>query len=293
MKTCPKCQTQYTDETLRFCLQDGTMLDMPADTGQRTVSIPAEETVVSATDDSGPDSQVTQWKQPGRVRQVVPPPSSNIGRTVGTAVLATLLILGLIGLAGWLYMRNDNEVAANVNVTPSNQNMRSTTNRNSTRPASPTPAQPPAATPSNTNSALPENSPVPNTQIDKQQAFRDISEQINDWKSLSELGDLDAYMSNYADNVNYYRRNNVNKNFIRRDKQQAFQKFDSVTFDITNMDVKVDDSGDRATAAFDKEWVFEGARRSTGKVRQQLQFRKVDEQWLITSERDVKVYYTN
>lgn len=293
MKTCPKCQTQYTDETLRFCLQDGTMLDMPADTGQRTVSIPAEETVVSATDDSGPDSQVTQWKQPGRVRQVVPPPSSNIGRTVGTAVLATLLILGLIGLAGWLYMRNDNEVAANVNVTPSNQNTRSTTNRNSTRPASPTPAEPPAATPSNTNSAFPENSPVPNTQIDKQQASRDISEQINDWKSLSELGDLDAYMSNYADNVNYYRRNNVNKNFIRRDKQQAFQKFDSVTFDITNMDVKVEDSGDRATAAFDKEWVFEGARRSTGKVRQQLQFRKVDEQWLITSERDVKVYYTN
>ena len=64
-------------------------------------------------------------------------------------------------------------------------------------------------------------------------------------------------------------------------------------WEIGNVDVNVGASGETATASFDKEWVFEGARRSTGKVRQQLQFRRISGQWLITSESDVRVYYTN
>ena len=100
-------------------------------------------------------------------------------------------------------------------------------------------------------------------------------------------------MSKYANTVDYYRKRNASVGFVRSDKQRAFTMFDSISFTVSNMDILVDDSGDLASAAFDKEWVFQGTRRSTGKVRQQMQFRKINGQWLITAERDVKVYYTN
>jgi hypothetical protein len=59
------------------------------------------------------------------------------------------------------------------------------------------------------------------------------------------------------------------------------------------MTVTPDASGERATAVFDKEWNFSGAEKtSAGKVKQQLQLKKVNGQWLISGERDLKVYYT-
>ena len=67
----------------------------------------------------------------------------------------------------------------------------------------------------------------------------------------------------------------------------------TMSVSISNMNVSIADSGETATAVFDKEWVFDGTRRSSGKVQQQMQFRKINGEWLITGERDVKVYYTN
>jgi len=61
---------------------------------------------------------------------------------------------------------------------------------------------------------------------------------------------------------------------------------------ISNMTVTVGTAGDTATAVFDKEWTFVGSGTSSGKVRSKLEFRKINGKWLITSERDVKVYYT-
>jgi len=66
-----------------------------------------------------------------------------------------------------------------------------------------------------------------------------------------------------------------------------------LAFDISNVDISIGDSGETATAVFDKEWVFEGPRRSTGKVQQLLQFRRIGGAWRITGERDLRVYYTN
>ena len=100
-------------------------------------------------------------------------------------------------------------------------------------------------------------------------------------------------MRKYAGTVDYYRKRGASVDFVRRDKQRAFDRFSSISVTISNMNVAVGDSGETATATFDKEWVFQGSRTSTGKVQQQMQFRKINGEWLITGERDVKVYYTN
>ncbi|MDQ3322521.1 MAG: hypothetical protein M3525_08855, partial [Acidobacteriota bacterium] len=70
--------------------------------------------------------------------------------------------------------------------------------------------------------------------------------------------------------------------------------YDSVNIDISNLKITQDESGENATALFDKEWNFEGdASNSSGKVRQQLTFSKIGGKWLITGERDLRVYYVN
>jgi len=129
--------------------------------------------------------------------------------------------------------------------------------------------------------------------VDKETARREVSESINNWRSLGEARDLDSYMSNYADRVDYYNRSGVTRGAVRSDKARAFGLYSSMNYTLSNMNVSVDDSGTRATAEFDKEWDFRGSRPSSGKVRSQLRLRNEGGRWLITGERDLKVYYTN
>jgi hypothetical protein len=56
------------------------------------------------------------------------------------------------------------------------------------------------------------------------------------------------------------------------------------------MDITVAPTGDEVTVQFDKEWEFEGATRSEGKVRHELKMKRVSGAWLITSERDIQEY---
>ena len=288
MKTCPNCHTQYTDDTLRFCLQDGTPLDAARVTAQPTVSLSGQETeTVVRANVEAPDSEITQFN--GTTNISSHPPEAGSGSKTSLVVAATatamLLLFGIVGIGAWLYLRGNDDVAKN---TKANQNVSALPNMNSNAKVAATPTASPTVV-SNKNATTPD----PTTQIDKQHASREITQQINDWKSLAESGDLDEYMHHYAETVDYYRKSRASNDFVRKDKQRAFTMFDSISFTVSNMDVSIDDSGVRATAAFDKEWVFEGDHNSTGKVRQQLQFRKINGEWLITGERDVKVYYTN
>ena len=133
----------------------------------------------------------------------------------------------------------------------------------------------------------------PSPEIDRDRASGEVSQQVQSWRSSTESGDMNSLIRKYAASVQYHRKSNASPEFIRADKQRAYRLFDSMSIRISNMDVSVSGSGETASAHFDKEWVFEGPRRSSGKVRQQLQFRRMNGQWLITGERDIKVYYTN
>ena len=82
----------------------------------------------------------------------------------------------------------------------------------------------------------------------------------------------------------------VDLGFIRADKSRAFSRFTDIKMNLSNIQLTLNDRGDKITAVFDKGWRFSGERTSTGKVRQQLELSKVDGRWLITSEKDIKVY---
>lgn len=299
MKICPNCHTQYTDDTLRFCLQDGAPLTGAPVTRQPTVSLAGQamETVSSEAD----GSVATRWKQDSAVARAAVAETKSRSRWLiwaAAGVFSLIFLGGIAALGLWLYFKDRPPIAANLENGKSNQKGVPSLNVNtnpatptSTRLVSPTPAA--TAPASNINSNVGDMLLDPSPAINKEQASGEVSQQVQSWRSSTESGDTSALVRKYAPSVQYYNKSNASPEFIRADKQRAYRMFGSMSIRISNMDVNVSASGETATAHFDKEWVFDGARRSTGKVRQQLQFRRINGQWLITGERDIRVYYAN
>jgi hypothetical protein len=199
-----------------------------------------------------------------------------------TTILGMLVLFGIIGFAGWLYLgRQQPGVVAN-SPTPANTQYR---NANSELAANKRVVNSP--TPQPTIGDEDDNESVDNDEIRSE-----VTQKLNDWKEQTEALDINSYMAHYAPTVDYYTRPGVSSAFVRNDKQRAFSRYDSLRMNITNLKVTTDASGRTATAIFDKEWDFSGDSNSTGKVRQMMKFRNVDGQWLITAEKDLKVYYT-
>ena len=200
------------------------------------------------------------------------------------AVLAVLLIVVIAGSIGlWLYLKDGNTVFGSNNAN-SNANGGLFGSSGKNRPT-PTPS-PSIASPA------PSPSPTPPANVDVEKTRREVSQTIHGWKSSSEALDLDAYMANYADTVDYYNRAGASRSYVRNDKSRAFTTYDSIRVNLSNMNVSLDESGNTATAIFDKEWDFQGPRNSSGKVQTQLKLRNINGQWLIIGERDLRVYYT-
>src|SRR5689334_3560855 len=106
MKICPQCQTTYTDETLQFCLQDGTPLVNQAGSKNWTNA----ETLVSPGK-GWEESQVTQIAAPRPEAK-----KSNTGLAVLLTALGMLFLFGIVGAGAWIYFKNkDDEIAKNKN----------------------------------------------------------------------------------------------------------------------------------------------------------------------------------
>lgn len=301
MKYCPNCQTRYTDDTLRFCLQDGSPL---ADDSieASTVAFGETETVVTPKQVEPlptvqPETSAPNWEQNQTTHlpppQTATPKKSKTFLLVVLAALATLFLLGVGGIGAWLYLRSNSgdvvkNTAANNPVVNTNTNVKSNV---SNVKNSPSPTAPPK---NNLNSNTDDTNvnPVP-IQIDTEQVKKEVSSRVNSWIALTKSRNISAYMNLYAPTVDYYNQRDISSSAIRSDKQRAFGNYDSIEMNISNLKVTPDSSGENATAVFDKEWVFEGdASYSAGKVQSQLQMKKINGQWLITAERDLKVYYT-
>src|SRR6476661_7565421 len=151
MKQCPACRSQYTDDTLKFCLQDGTPLESIGDPGET-------ETVVSHR--VLPTSPVMPV---GPAIVAAPARKQNTGLIVAITVMTTLLLFGLIAGAYYISTRGRREEAARVNVnaapyTAVNENVR------------PTPSITPSPTPSAANANV-NTAPTP----DVAQISRDVT----------------------------------------------------------------------------------------------------------------------
>ena len=290
MKQCPSCQSQYTDDSLSFCLQDGTPLIIAGGSQMPTVSYGEQETIVSRQPPNPVYRQTEQqnWQtNPAgyQTSQQTAPKSGSSALTFFFIAVTAVLAICFVGIGVWIFLwkgsplENSNLLLANANTQTSNKSM---STPQGTRPVT---ASTPPADMSNANTTSP---------VDTAQVKTDVSSRINTWKSNAESLDLNSYMSNYAATVDYYNKRGASQSFVRADKQRAFTKYDSIKITLSNLTVTPDSTGNTATAVFDKEWDFSNASDSnSGKVRQQLALKKVNGQWLITAEKDLKVYYVN
>jgi len=292
MKYCPNCQTEYADDNLQFCLQDGTPLAGVSDQAAtvayeaepETLVVPKRVEPIRFEPPSSYQTNQANW-QPSQPVIIEPPretKKSNTAAVVITSVLGTILLLGLGGLGTWLYFRNSKtEVAVNINAAAPNRGSNSNAANQNANLAAPSPTATPTAQPT----LKPE---------DAKTITKDVKNAVDEWKEVTENGDLDAHISKYADTVDYYKAGRVNVARVRADRANAFAAYHSMSVNIDNVKVTPDASGEKATVIIDKEWNFEGEEKfSSGKVQQQLTFGKIGGRWLITGEKDLKIYYVN
>ena len=118
MKHCPKCNRQYNDDTLKFCLEDGTPLSVTT----RDANPPPTEILrppVAPTQRSSAPTIPSEFN-----RAIAPPPEvrgSNPLLTVGVIVIA-LLLFALVAIAAVFVFKqsNTNDSAATTpSVSPS------------------------------------------------------------------------------------------------------------------------------------------------------------------------------
>ena len=169
MKNCPACGTQYSDDTLQFCLQDGTPLTDIRHPGPQSGVYPNTETVTRVrsggqiTDPRFMESQVTRvgslGSSPG------PPPVSNTGRTalaVGLTAGVMIILFALVGLGAYFILRpyGNSNVSNLPNKNTDLTNLFTINSPTSSRTPVATPTRAPS-TPTPTPASTPLSTPTP------------------------------------------------------------------------------------------------------------------------------------
>lgn|GEM_PF-837229 len=331
MKRCPTCRRTYADDTLKFCLEDGTPLDTDAplnsdetlllDSASRNAGPPPTEILdfgaaptVRAYDE---DATAQPHKVAATARQqarptinefqnpVAPAPAPrNTTSVVAVTAVATVLVLAVGGLGAWLLLRDksgngNNGTSTGVETARvSNTSNVATPNNTPGSTGSNTSTLPGTVstpTPVTTPYATPSATPQPTTATaDTSSARREVMDALNGWTETMRQGDLDRHMAYYAETLHtYYMQSNYSASRVRVNVAKAFSKYDTFDVKLTNMQIEVDPSGTSATATFDKTFTFSGASTYSGSGLNRFWLEKIGGRWLITGEKDLKTYYVN
>lgn len=205
------------------------------------------------------------------------------GGIVGAVFLLFLVAVG----SGWLSHDSGDSSISQTNVNQEGVNA-------SVRPESvvvtPTPAiQPstivPVASPSPTQSATSGDA--------ERNSTREIEAALQGWVGASNAHDLDTHMSYYADTLDiYFSRTHVSSAYVRADRSRAYTRYNNLDVRLSNLSIRTEDTpATHATAVFDKSFRFEGDKVLSGSVQQTVWLTKIGGRWLITGEKDSKVYY--
>src|SRR5262245_49873786 len=121
MRVCPTCRTRYTDDTLRYCLQDGATLVGQLESDTPTVAFKGQETV-EASRHTTARSECASWQEEELTRVATKQPGS--GRSgLLLAVIAVLVMMLVVVIAGavgfwaynWKTASNSNNASTNAN----------------------------------------------------------------------------------------------------------------------------------------------------------------------------------
>jgi serine/threonine protein kinase len=202
-------------------------------------------------------------------------------RIVGLTILGTLLLLGLGGLGVHLLFGNRSEV---VNGAPSNSDPLKERSplANETARLPDAPAQRPPAVRS-------PDAPL----LDTASLTNEVRTALEGWAAAARAHDLDFQMTYYADQIDpYFLKGKVSAADVRSNRLTAYKRYSRLDVQLSNVDIIFDPSGTVATTTFDKYFAFEGEKKNfSGSVKSKLWLTKFGSRWLITGERDLKVYY--
>ncbi|HEY0380291.1 MAG TPA: nuclear transport factor 2 family protein [Pyrinomonadaceae bacterium] len=314
MKRCPTCQRRYADETLNFCLEDGTSLLEVNPSTDETLTLEAGEPPPTevldpalmptfGTRPAKPAAPTARQQARATLREEVqnfapgaaaPPPARSTTSVVMLSVVATILLLALGGLGAWLLLRDtgggtevvrdgDSNVRPTPTSTPDLRGGNTSTPAASPRPTSATPTPTPQPTPT----------PTPR---DTGGARGEVAGALEGWRRTMTSPDVNAHMAYYADTLHtYYNAKNVGVQMVRNNVARAFSAYETFDVRIDNLEIEVDSSGTSAVATFDKTFAFRGGGGKTyeGSGRSSFWFERVGGRWLITGEKDLKIYYVN
>jgi hypothetical protein len=305
MKRCPICNRTYTDDSLNYCLEDGTALNTVSSAAgsfdpdrtlvdpKHAASGPPPTEVLSSrtlTTEQYPSTTPTSaYQQPTPAPRVDLPRRSNTAAVVTLSVLGTIVLVMLGGFGAWLLMRSRSESSTAM----TNGNSATVTD-NESRNASPTPRSDNTRVPQQTlhppsTPTSPALSPGDANTVRSQ-----VASTLNSWAAGATSRDPDAHAIFYAPAVDpYYKRGSVSPNYVREDAARAYGMFSSINVQLSNIQVEPDPDGQHATATFDKTWNFDGAKSSSGAVQQKVWLEKLGNRWLISGEKDLKIYYLN
>lgn len=315
MKNCPKCQASFEDDALNFCLECGTALN----TGRaqnypnlndetptvirsanvqptQVIPIPVETFENQGTTNqnqfgaqnygnqtSGSNYQTPPNYQTNQIPPAVEPASRrSILPVVLLTFFGTTILLGAVATGAYFYLNPPKKVAV-----VENKNVEKPVVANN---ASPTPTATPKPSPTPTATPAPT---LPLETVEK--ITEEAKDTLNAWESASENHDLEKHIGFYGDTLEYYYKSkNVPVSKVREDRAKAYQTFnDNIEVDLSNFKVTPDASGNKAIVVFDKEWNFEGTKYSSGKVQQQITLTRIQGEWKITGEKDLKIYYAD
>lgn len=132
MKTCPKCKRKYEDETLRFCLEDGTPLfDTHDSEAPATEILPARGSPTLRS--SGPTVPSFRGGDSGPSMERVAPAGNPL--LTGGVIAIALLLLVLVGIVAFFVLRQSGgNQSATTDTSPSNINAASQKTPASTAP---------------------------------------------------------------------------------------------------------------------------------------------------------------
>jgi len=297
MKYCPACRSQYTDATLRFCLQDGTILrdsevkqstidtvsfsdPVTADNILKTAEMKIHSPLNNQGKTPGNLDKTRKWRpDPPKTALRQEPKKSKSSRMVLVAVFPALLAIVATGLGGWIYLKNQNREPVRfadaatpeiAQTTPPANNSTSNTVLNEVNE------------PSNSNSEL----------SGSEIAKKEIADAVELWRQTIEARKVPDYLSRYAEKVDYFDKTGASTTEIRTEAQKMFNTYDDIDINLTNVRVAVDPGGTQGTAVFDKEWSYHTAKDLLeGKARYKLRFQKNGKEWKIFSEKYQKIYY--
>jgi hypothetical protein len=271
MKVCPKCHSTFTDDTLSFCLTDGTPLVSTGTASFSSSEFSSADTIFESDATlQNPLAHVTDsqsFSQPTQLLTVTEVPSERGGgsrpKTAIYSVLATLLVLGVLGGGGWYFFKDNFRQAMD----PPHDVIKSDEAKKVASPLTPEQA----------------------AQIQKE-----VQDFLNSWKASIEKRDLNDQMRHYAKTVEtFYRDSDKDQNSVRAERQKAIERFDTLNLDLTNITVSTE-SERFAKVVFDKTWVFRGKDRfSSGSVQQEMGLVKSDGKWYIVIEKDLQIYSMN